>query len=139
MGTPTYHDDIQVVAGDTWTINGTLEDENGAPIDLTGQEVLWVLLDPDGYTCPLVGSAVVTIVSPPTAGNITIVVPYTATEVVVGRYFDAVRLASSTGNPAIVNMQWTGCILVGVDPFNQPLEPDVALSPPAGGIVASSD
>ena len=33
---PTHHEPIEVIAGETWDIPGTLLDANGSPIDLNG-------------------------------------------------------------------------------------------------------
>ena len=35
MSEENHHDDVQLYAGDDWTIRGTLFDEQGNPLDLT--------------------------------------------------------------------------------------------------------
>jgi hypothetical protein len=41
---PAHHDPIELIAGDPWEIPGTLTDDNGDPLDLTGAEFEWVLV-----------------------------------------------------------------------------------------------
>ena len=76
---PDYHDDVQLYAGDDWTILGTLFDEQGNPLDLTNATFTWVLIDADGQPSPASDAASIEAVEPTAGGRITITVPDTAT------------------------------------------------------------
>lgn len=112
---PVLHDDIEVIAGDDWSISGALQNEDGTPLDLTSVTVLWTLLDPMGKQAIESGTAVVEIQNPPTGGNVIITVPNAQTSLPAGRYTDAVRVIIQDLRDTI----WIGSILVGADPFAQ--------------------
>ena len=55
----THHDDINLMIGDEWLIVGKLLDEKGEPLDLmTGVELGWALVGPDGDMLPDLADAV---------------------------------------------------------------------------------
>jgi hypothetical protein len=57
---PEHHEPIEVVAGETWDIHGTLLDANGTPIDLTGATVEWVLVDSGGNPVAVTSEVTIT-------------------------------------------------------------------------------
>jgi hypothetical protein len=89
----TTHTAIEFTAGDTWEINVTLLDENGAPYDLTqpGLEIKWTLLD-RSYKQVLIGAANIVVTDGP-AGKCTIfIAAETTTVLAAGTYTDALRI-----------------------------------------------
>ncbi len=112
-----HHDEIQLTAGDDWTINGTLLDEAGAALDQTDATHAWALIDPDGFMMPAVEGLTITPVEPvATSGKCIIVVPRALTETITkaGRYRDALRVTESNGKRSRL---WTGPIAVDFDLF----------------------
>jgi hypothetical protein len=51
---------------------GTLLDRGGNPLDLTNASITWTLLDPSGT--PVGVRAVITVLDPPTAGIMNIII-----------------------------------------------------------------
>jgi hypothetical protein len=114
---PTHHDDLELVAGDDWTIPGTLTEPDGTALDLTTvKDIQWIMLGPDGNPCLPPGSATVQVVSPPTLGQVLVTVPNVITRTLpAGRYVDAMRVVMSTSARATV---WTGAIAVDANSFD---------------------
>lgn len=112
------HDDIEVTAGDDWSISAALTNDDGTPYDLTSAAVYWALLDPDGtQLVDLMATAVLSDQGLPASGNIIIAVPSASTlGLVPGRYTDAIHAVVS----GKTTMIWTGLILVDANPFSQP-------------------
>jgi hypothetical protein len=112
----THHDDLEVVAGDDWVIDGTLINEDGSATDLSNaQAVYWVLLGPDGYPILSSDQAVVAIVDPPSSGAVRITVAkLVTTGLDPGRYTDAIRVVGI----ALTATFWIGQILVDADPWS---------------------
>lgn len=121
----THHDDLELFAGDDWSIVGVLLDVNGSALDLTEATLEWTLIDPTGAQVANVqGSVSITVMAPPTNGQVTIRVPAVNTEpLTAGRYHDALRV--SLGNRA--SLYWIGSLLVSSDPFTliPPFQPSL--------------
>jgi len=100
--------------GDDWAISATLIDANGVAVNLTGAELEWALVGPDGNPVALAeADATITVISPPTAGLITINLANSVTSTLdAGRYFDTVRVFV-TG----ITTDWLGNILVDASAF----------------------
>lgn len=118
----THHDDLEFVAGDDWSIDGTLLDVNGSPLDLTNATFLWNLIDPNGLSVSdLVGASAIGIIQPSTNGQVQIIVPKQFTApLLAGRFHDALRVTIGYSSTF-----WMGTILVNGDPFGMmpPLVP----------------
>lgn len=116
-----HHDDIEFMPGDTWTISAMLKDRDGTALDITNAELSWTLITPDGERCRDVAEGVSIIKETPnTAGIATITVPNTITTGRrAGRYTDAMRVVIGTETDLVFH----GILLIGADPFAQPLEP----------------
>jgi hypothetical protein len=114
---PTHHDDLELVAGDDWTIPGTLTEPDGTALDLsTVQDIQWIMLGPDGNPCLPPGSATVQIVNPPTGGQVLVTLPNAVTRALPpGRYVDAMRVIMAGSLRATV---WTGAIAVDANSFD---------------------
>jgi hypothetical protein len=114
---PTHHDDLELVAGDDWTIPGMLTEPDGTPLDLSQcSDIQWIMLGPDGNPCLPPGSATVQIASPPTLGKVLVTVPNLVTKTLpAGRYVDAMRVIMATSTRATV---WTGAIAVDSNAFD---------------------
>jgi hypothetical protein len=112
----THHDDLQVVAGDDWVIDGTLINEDGSATDLSNaQAVYWTLLGPDGYPILSGDQATVDIVDPPNTGTVRISVGKSVTSGLdPGRYTDAIRVVGAT----LTATFWIGQILVDANPWS---------------------
>jgi hypothetical protein len=109
---PTHHDLIELVAGDTWEIPGTLTDANGSPLDLTNAQFEWVLVDTGGN--PITLAAAVDVMDAET-GAVGIYVPAGDTAGLdPGYYTDALRVNLARADSAMV---WHGQILVAANPF----------------------
>ena len=112
---PTHHDDIELVIGDEWVINGLLLDNKGQPLDLTSGAVNlgWTLLGPDGNQVPGLSDAAT--LEPQSGGIVLITVPDSLTKTLLpARYLDAIRVWAGDF-PAT---QWIGIILADADPFH---------------------
>ena len=57
---PEHHEPIEVIAGETWDIPGTLLDANGSPIDLAGTTLEWDLVDSGGNPVAISAEVAVT-------------------------------------------------------------------------------
>lgn len=115
-----HHDDIDVMAGDTWTILCTLKDKSGNPLDISTASLIWTFLDQDGYICTdIVAAATITKVSPESGGQAIVTVPSGVTNRPPARYSDAMRVVIGDE----VDTVFHGNILVSVDAFAQPAEP----------------
>jgi hypothetical protein len=114
---PTHHEDVELTAGDNWTISGDLTDVNGDPLDLSDVVTIqWIMLGPDGLPCLPAGSAAILVVNPPTLGQIQVVVPSSVTKLLEpGRYYDALRVILPQEYMATV---WTGSISVDCNAFD---------------------
>ena len=123
---PTHHSDIEVVAGDQWSIDGQLLDRNGQPLDLTNAAIQWSLRDPDGLFMPAVVQATtVTVDTDPTTGKINISVPNGTTwPLTAGRYHDSVRVIVEG---SYIDTVWVGLLLVDANPFELDAPPPVEL------------
>jgi len=112
----THHDDLEVVAGDDWVIDGTLINEDGSATDLTNAEAIyWILLGPDGYPVFSSDEATVDIVDPASSGTVRISVSKTVTSGLdAGRYTDAIRVVGVT----LTATFWIGQILVDANPWS---------------------
>lgn len=112
----THHDEIELAAGDRWTIVGTLLNGDGSAFDLTSATVIWTMRGPDGEVCDdLVDASTVELLSPRTDGKIIITVPKTATAGRrAGRYHDAVRAFIDDTE---ADLMWRGPIAVAADPW----------------------
>jgi hypothetical protein len=120
----THHDDLELMIGDEWVINGHLLDENGQPLDLmaAGVTMGWSLVGPDGNMVPGIAEAATLEAQP--GGDVLIAVSSTFTRTLnPARYLDAIRVLID-GAPST---EWTGIILGAADPFH----PTVSLMPPA--------
>jgi hypothetical protein len=111
----THHDDVELVAGDDWTIDGVLLDTNGSSLDLSGAFFEWTLIDPTGMSVAyLLGDTTISIIEPSTNGQVQILVPKQVTiSLLAGRFHDALRVTSS----ATTTTFWVGTILVDCNPF----------------------
>ena len=110
----TLHDDLELFAGDDWSIVGVLLDVNGYALDLTGATLEWTLIDPTGAQVAGVQGSVSIAVAAPPSGKVTISIPKSSTEpLYAGRYHDALRV--TLGGKA--SLYWIGAILVSSDPF----------------------
>src|ERR1017187_1832111 len=115
MANPTHHSDIEQIAGDDWSIAGTLTDARGLPLDLTNAGLEWTLIDPNGKVAIPDGSAQIVMVSPLTSGIISINVPRNITaQLSPGRHTDALRVTIAD----LADTLWVGTILVGADLFS---------------------
>jgi hypothetical protein len=112
-----HHDDIELTAGDDWTIPSSLTDEEGDAVNLSNiVGIQWIMLGPDGQPCLPPGSAIVTIVDPPTDGMVTVTVPNEVTRSLSpGRYADAMRVIFPSDLKSTV---WTGSISVDCNSFD---------------------
>lgn len=112
----THHDDLEVVAGDDWIIDGALINEDGTPTDLTtAVAIYWTLLGPDGYPILSSADATVQITDPAAAGVVRITVLKAVTsELDPGRYTDAIRVVGIS----LTATFWIGQILVDADPWS---------------------
>jgi hypothetical protein len=108
------HGTVMAVAGDDWEIAATLIDENGAPFDLTNAQVTWTLLDLRGQRVIDSSEVSVSIDSPATTGECTVLVPSTVTtRLASGAYSDALRLVLGGVTSTLLTGQWS----VMADPF----------------------
>lgn len=111
------HDAYRVQAGDDWAIGGLLQNLDGSPLDLTGADVRWILIGPDGAPALTPDQYTVDIEYPPTAGQIIITVPAAATYgLLPARYMDALKVVAVNGRQATL---WEGFFDVQANPFNQ--------------------
>lgn len=105
----TTHEAIEVVCGDTWEINGTIEDEDGVPMSLAGVGINWKLDSFDGNTNLLdlsVGSGIAVV--DVSSGQILITVPKEDSALVTpGIYYDWLRITLDDGS---AYTEWTGII-----------------------------
>jgi hypothetical protein len=111
-----HHDDLEVVAGDDWIIDGTLVNADGSATDLTDNNgVYWTLLGPDGYPVLSLDQATVVVVGAPTGGTVRISVSAAVTSGLdPGRYTDAIRVVGA----ALTASFWVGQILVDANPWS---------------------
>jgi hypothetical protein len=108
---PEHHEPIEVIAGETWDIPGTLLDANGSPIDLIGATLEWALVDSGGN--PVAITAEVTITNA-AAGAIWISVGANDTAGLdPGYYNDGLRVTMPRGERST----WLGYIQVDVNRF----------------------
>lgn len=107
-----HHDDIELVAGDDWTIPFALLDANGNAIDLTGATMIWYLIGPDGLWIADLDQSSVNVSNPATGGAGTIKLPRQYTSLESGRYHDQMRVILANNETSV----WTGLILVDADP-----------------------
>ena len=108
---PTHHEPIEVIAGDTWDIPGTLLDANGSPIDLNGATLEWALVDSGGNPVAIAAEVTVTDAA---GGAICISVGANDTAGLdPGYYQDGLRVMMPRGE----RRTWQGRIQVDVNPF----------------------
>lgn len=112
----THHEDLEVVAGDDWAIDGTLLNADGSVTDLTtASAVYWTLLGSDGYPILSADQATVAIIDPPSSGVVRISVSKAVTTGLdPGRYTDAIRVVGIS----LTATFWIGQILVDADPWS---------------------
>jgi hypothetical protein len=85
------HPVLEYIAGDDWQVVATLLDENGAPYDLTGAQIKWILFD-DAHN-HIVDEAFINIVGDPADGVVSVIVPANVTAPIAsGSYSDALRV-----------------------------------------------
>jgi hypothetical protein len=106
-----HHEPIEVIAGETWDIPGTLLDANGSPIDLSGATLEWVLVDRGGNPVAIAAEVTVTDAA---AGAICISVAAEATAGLdPGYYNDGQRITMPRGERST----WNGYIQVDANRF----------------------
>jgi hypothetical protein len=108
---PEHHEPIEVIAGETWDIPGSLQDANGVPIDLTGAALEWALVDSGGN--PVAITAEVTVTD---AARGAICIGLSANETAgldPGYYTDGLRVTLQGGERST----WQGHIQVDVNRF----------------------
>jgi hypothetical protein len=111
----THHDDLEMMIGDEWVINGHLLDENGQPIDVMAPGITmgWSLVGPDGNMVPGVTDAAS--LEPLAGGDVLISVPDSFTRTLnPARYLNAIRVYVN----GAASTEWTGIILAAADPFH---------------------
>jgi hypothetical protein len=102
-----HHDNIELVAGDSWLIPGVLTDHNGDALDLTTATFEWELIDSGGY--PVAISADVTVTDAP-RGAVSIALEANDTAgLEPGFYMDALRVEFPNSGRSTV---WRGQIAV---------------------------
>jgi hypothetical protein len=106
----TYHPDVEVMAGVSWTIAGTLYDATGKLFDITNATLAWGLLDPNAVPVPLAASISKT---DAVNGGIQINIDANATILAPGRYTDALQVTEGAGTDVF----WIGQILVAANPM----------------------
>lgn len=115
MTAVTTHETIEWICGDTWKINGTILDEDGAPMSLTDIGINWKLDDMEGDKNLLdlsIGSGIT--IEDASAGTILIkVLPEISLGVTPGIYYDWLRITTLDNS---VYTEWTGPILVVGNP-----------------------
>lgn len=111
----TTHEQIEWVCGDTWKINGTIQDEDGLPLLLTGVQLNWKLttMSSERNLLELTIGNGITVVDE-VAGTILIEVPLDTTDSVTpGIYYDWLRITLADGRRYT---EWTGPIMVLKEP-----------------------
>jgi hypothetical protein len=122
----TTHAAFTFYAGDDWEILATVFDENGAPFDLTGAEILWTLNDGTGTPVFQDGDVTISVVDAAT-GTCSIVIPADkSTAVAGGKYTDALRIITTDATSTL----GVGAIYVTADPFAVPAVAAAAVAPP---------
>jgi hypothetical protein len=98
-----FHAQLEFWTGDAWPITASCFQADGVtPLDLTGATVTWELLadDSDVVLLTLTSNDAITILSPPTAGNVLITVNATQSgNIPAGFYHDRVRVVLAGGAP----------------------------------------
>jgi hypothetical protein len=108
---PEHHEPLEVTAGETWDIPGTLLDANDSPIDLSGATLEWALVDSGNN--PVMIPAEVNITDA-AAGTICISVEANHTAGLdPGYYHDGLRVTMARGE----RFTWHGQLLVDADRF----------------------
>lgn len=107
----TTHESIEVVCGDTWEINGTIEDEDGVPMSLAGVALSWKLDTVDGATnlLELTTGAGIEVTDVSSGGILITVTKEVSATVAPGIYYDWLRIVL-TDNTAYT--EWNGVIHV---------------------------
>jgi hypothetical protein len=108
-----YHPDIQVIAGATWTIAGTLYDGQANVLDITNCTLAWCLIDPDGNPVPTVNVNYTINKSDPSNGGLQVLIARDYTALNPGRYTDALQVVAGMNKDVF----WIGQILVAASPF----------------------
>ena len=112
----TTHTTLQWTAGDDWQINATLQDENGAPYDLSGGHTIkWALMNPAFQRVLDEADASIS-VTDAVAGKITIRLASAQTSPLDGRYTDVIRIVHG----GITSTLSYGQIQVAADPWAHP-------------------
>lgn len=110
----TVHDPLSYIAGDTWTIEGTLLDDGGMPLT-TISEITWALDTVDGRKNLLtlsLGTGIT--VSDPAKAEIWIeITPEQSALIPPGHFYDWLQVKLSSGK---VFTEWTGIIMVTAQP-----------------------
>jgi hypothetical protein len=120
-GKPVWHPPIEVVAGDTWTISGTLTDTDGSPLDLADAGLEWVLIDDQGAcVASFPGLAEVVVMENVCAIIITLASDVVTDDFLPGRCTDALRVTFASGAR---DTMWRGAVLVDARPPWAPAPP----------------
>ena len=112
-----HHDDVEVTAGDDWTIVATIVDRDGVtPLDLTSATVFWTLINRDGACALPAGSAVLDL-GQGAQGVVLINLQAAATAPLgPGRYVDQIRVVLANQHDMVTN----GYVLVDADYLSIP-------------------
>jgi hypothetical protein len=108
---PEHHAPIEVIAGETWDIPGTLLDVNGSPIDLTGATLEWALVDSGGN--PVAIAAEVTVTNAARGAICISIAGNDTAGLDPGYYNDGLRVTMPRGERST----WHGQILVDANRF----------------------
>lgn len=112
---PTTHDPIDFVCGDTWALNGLLQDANGAALNLIGATMTWKIDNVLGGSNILTLSlgAGITVTDVPTASILVKATPVQTLAIPPGTYQDWLRITLADGT---VFTEWTGIIRAAPNP-----------------------
>jgi hypothetical protein len=110
----TTHDPIDFVCGDTWALNGLLQDAAGAAINLVGATMTWKLDDLLGVNkLTLSLGSGITVTDFPTAAVLIKATPTQTVALLPGSYQDWLRVTLADGT---VFTEWTGIIRAAPNP-----------------------
>lgn len=108
------HDDVELYAGDTWAIDGTLLDMDGGPLDITNIDLDWILRGENGAIAIIPDDVIIDKGDDPTLGLLVINVSASITTgLPAGRYSDTLRMRFAGKGETL----WEGAILVQANRF----------------------